>query len=125
MKIHNIIRAFVLIFGGFNLIWGTMLFFYYPKIPYTVISNIIPQALWAITFLTSGVLMFYSAIKQKVNLAYAMMLVGLFIKSVWEVGLLLRLNFGGTPPLIILWGLAFCIQFATVIYFKEIPDERV
>lgn len=124
MKLDMRTRATVLVFAVFNLAWGIMLFFYYPDIPYVVISHIIPQAVWAAIFSLSGLLLLYGGIKQHCWIAYYLMIVGLFVKTLWEVGLLFRLSDGGTPPLVLLWGLAFSLQFFSVLFFKEIPDEH-
>lgn len=125
MKLDSRTRTTVLVFATFNLAWGIMLYFYYPKIPYTVISNLIPQIVWALVFSLSGLLMLYGGIRQHCKVSYYMMISGLFVKSLWEVGLLFRLQEGGTAPLVLLWGLAFSLQFFSVLYFREEPDVRV
>lgn len=119
MKLDPRTRASVLSFAVFNIAWGVMLFFYHPKIPYTVISDIIPQLVWALIFTISGVLLLWGGVRQRCGIAYYMMITGLFVKCMWEVGLLFRLQDGGTPPLVLLWGLAFSLQFFSVMYFKE------
>lgn len=124
MKLDPRTRATVLTFALFNVAWGVMLFFYYPRIPYTVISDYIPQVVWAVLFLVSGLLLFVGGAKQYSKLAYVFMITGLFVKSLWEVGLLFRLQQGGTAPLVLLWGLAFSLQFFAVLFFKETPDDR-
>lgn len=124
MKLDPRTRATVLTFAMFNIAWGVMLFFYYPRIPYTVISHYIPQIVWAVLFLLSGLLLLAGGLKQYCKLAYVLMIIGLFTKSLWEVGLLFRLREGGTAPLVLLWGLAFSLQFFAVLFFKEAPDER-
>lgn len=123
MKLDPRTRATVLCFAVFNIAWGVMLFFYSPRISYTVISHLIPQVVWGVIFLISGLLLLYGGVRQKTGLAYYLMIIGLFIKCMWEVGLLFRLQDGGTPPLVLLWGLAFSLQFFSVMYFKEVPHE--
>lgn len=123
MKLDPRIRASVLSFAVFNLAWGVMLFFYHPSIPYTVISHIIPQLVWAVIFFLTGILLFYGGLRHRTGLSYYMMIAGLFVKCMWEVGLLFRLQDGGTPPLVLLWGLAFSLQFFSVMYFKEAHES--
>lgn len=119
MKLDPRTRATVLTFAIFNIAWGVMLFFYYPRIPYTVISDYIPQVVWAVIFTISGLLLLYGGIRQRCGVAYYMMITGLFVKSLWEVGLLFRIQDGGTAPLILLWGLASSLQFFSVMFFRS------
>lgn len=125
MKLDTRTRTTVLVFAAFNIAWGIMLFFCHPRVPYTVISDVIPQAAWAVIFSISGALLLWGGIRHHLRTAYVFMIAGLFIKCLWEVGLLFRLQDGGTPPLVLLWGLAFSLQFFSVMYFKETPDERL
>lgn len=124
MKLDTRTHTTVLVFAVFNIAWGTMLFFYHPRVPYTVISNVIPQIVWAFIFSISGALLLWGGIRHHLRVAYVFMIIGLFVKSLWEVGLLLRLQDGGTPPLVLLWGLAFSLQFFAVMYFREAPRDR-
>lgn len=124
MRLDPRTRATVLSFAVFNIAWGIMLFFYYPNIPYTVISDVIPQSAWALVFFLSGVLLLYGGVRQRIGISYYMMIAGLFIKGIWEGGLLFRLQEGGTPPLVLLWGLAFSLQFFSLLYFKEFPYDH-
>lgn len=106
-------------FAVFNLAFGTTLFFYYPKVPFVTISPIIPQAVWACTFLLSGVIMTYGVLDKNIRLLWYLMLVGLFVKSSWEVGLLFRVFDGGAIIWTEMWGFLFYIQLLSVVYFNR------
>lgn len=108
-------------FAVFNTAIGVTLFFYYPKVPFSVISPLIPQAVWAGIFLATGLVMSFAVLKKKYRLLWHMMIVGLFIKTMWEIGLLLRIPNGGTLFTAEIWGLIFYIQFWGVTHF----DRRI
>lgn len=104
-------------FTVFNLVIGTTLFFYYPKIAFSVISSSIPQQIWAIIFLASGVIMAYGLFAKRYRFLRYMMVFGLFLKMCWEIGLLLRLTNGGGVLSVELWGMIAYLQLLGVIYF--------
>lgn len=120
VKLLSHTRAFVIVFGVFNLIWGITLFFYYPNVPLTIVSPLIAQPIWAISFLLSGLLMLYGGIRQRPELSRWMMITGLFMKGMWEVGLGLRLNQGGGVALMEVWGALAGLQFFTLYYFRSV-----
>lgn len=105
-------------FMVFNLVIGTTLFFYYPKVAFSVISPSIPQPLWASIFLLSGVLMAYGLFKKHFVFLRYMMIFGLFLKVMWEIGLLFRLSNGAGVLSVELWGMIAYFQFLGVIYFN-------
>lgn len=105
-------------FGVFNLVIGTTLLFYYPKTPFAIVSPSIPQPLWATVFLSSGILIFYGLFKMNLYFLRYMMIFGLFLKVMWEIGLLYRLTNGGGVISVELWGMIAYLQFLAVIYFN-------
>lgn len=105
-------------FGVFNLLIGTTLYFYYPKNALTVVSSSIPQPLWASVFLTSGVLIFYGLWKMNLEFLRYMLIFGLFLKIMWEIGLIVRLSNGGGIISAELWGMIAYLQLLAVIYFN-------
>lgn len=58
-------------------------------------------------------------IEKRIASLWYMMIFGLFIKAMWEVGLLLRTLNGGTLFTAELWGLIFYLQLLGVIYFNR------
>lgn len=118
MTLNPLIRRILEGFAVFNVVIGITLFFYYPKTAFVIVSPSIPQPLWAIVFLLSGMALFYGL--AKINLVFLryMMILGLFIKAMWEVGLLFRLNRGGGVLSVELWGMIAYLQFIAVIYFN-------
>lgn len=105
-------------FMVFNLVIGATLFFYYPKVAFSVISPSIPQPLWASIFLLSGVLMAYGLFKKHFVFLRYMMIFGLFLKVMWEIGLLFRLSNGAGVLSVELWGMIAYFQLLGVIYFN-------
>lgn len=104
-------------FTVFNLGIGVTLFFYYPKIAFEVISPSIPQPFWATIFLLSGFIMAYGLFSRKYILLRQMMIFGLFLKTMWEIGLLFRLAHGAGVLSVELWGMIAYLQLLGVIYF--------
>lgn len=122
MKLNPWIHHTLLGFGIFNLGIGITLFFYYPRIPFTVISSTIPQPLWAIIFLVSGLVMFWGLLTHHYKLLRWLMVFGLFVKLMWEMGLIFRLSEGGAIFAVELWGMIAYMQLLGVIYFNpEVP----
>lgn len=105
-------------FMVFNLVIGTTLFFYYPKVAFSVISPSIPQPLWASIFLLSGLLMGYGWFKKHYLFLRYLMIFGLFLKTAWEIGLIVRLSDGGGVVSVELWGMIAYFQLLGVIYFN-------
>lgn len=105
-------------FTVFNLVIGTTLFFYYPKVAFSVISPSIPQPIWASIFLLSGVLMAYGLFMSHYRFLRYMMVFGLFLKVMWEIGLLFRLSNGAGVLSVELWGMIAYFQLLGVVYFN-------
>lgn len=112
---------FITAFTAFNIIIGITLFFYYPRIPLTVVSPTIPQGLWATIFLLSGLLTGYGIIKKHFKLLWTLMMLGVFVKSMWEIGFIIRYFAGGSLLQTEIWGLLSWVQILLVIHF----DRRV
>lgn len=122
MKLNSWIRRTLEGFGVFNLAIGITLFFWHPVIPFTVISPIIKQTVWAGIFLASGLFMFFGLLTNRLKLLRYLMIFGLFIKMAWEIGLLIRIRDGGTAFLVELWGMIAYLQLLGVIYFN--PEDH-
>src|SRR3982750_2865038 len=118
MKLSPWIHMTLIGFGVFNLIIGTTLFFYYPKVPFTVISPVIPQFVWASIFLVSGIVMLVGLAKHYYKLLRYLMIFGLFLKMMWEIGLLFRILDGGTIFAVELWGMIMYLQLLGVVFFN-------
>jgi len=118
MKLNPWIHYTLVGFATFNVVLGTTLFFYYPPIALTVVSPSIPQPLWASIFLASGLLMFYGLYARLPRLLRYMMIFGLFMKTMWEIGLLFRLGNGGGVIAVELWGMIAYMQLLGVVYFN-------
>lgn len=123
MKLNPWIHHTLVGFGVFNLAIGLTLFFWYPKIPLTVVSPTIPQDAWGIVFLLSGLIMFLGLFRNDYRLLRYMMVFGLFLKLMWEIGLLFRIREGGALFLVELWGMIAYLQLLGVIYFN--PEKHL
>lgn len=117
MKLNPWIARTLQGFTVFNLAIGVTLFFYYPKVAFTVISAGIPQPLWASIFMASGLIMAYGLLTHKYHFLRHMMVFGLFLKTLWEIGLLFRLSNGAGILSVELWGMIAYLQLLGVIYF--------
>lgn len=118
MKLNPWVQRTLQGFTVFNMVIGTTLFFYYPKTPFSVISPSIPQPLWACVFLLSGVLMAYGLFMNRYRFLRYMMIFGLFLKVMWEIGLLFRLSNGAGVLSVELWGMIAYFQLLGVVYFN-------
>ena len=112
-------------FGLFNIVIGVTLLFYYPKVPFTVISPLIPQVLWALIFIMSGIITLVAMLRRVYWVAYYMMIIGLFIKVMWEIGFAFRILNGGTVFSVELWGMIAYFQFLGVIYFNPVAHDEL
>lgn len=118
MKLNPWIHHTLLGFAVFNVGIGLTLFFWYPRIPLTVVSPTIPQSAWGIVFLISGLVMLFGLFRNSLRLLRFMMILGLFVKIMWEIGLLFRIREGGALFLVELWAMIAYLQFLGVIYFS-------
>lgn len=118
MKLNPWIHNTLIGFGVFNIAIGITLFFWYPLVPLTIISPLIRQSIWATIFLLSGLVTLFGLLTNKFRLLRTMMIIGLFIKGLWEIGLLFRIRNGGTIYLAELWGMIAYLQLLGVIYFR-------
>lgn len=118
MKLPHWITGSLWAFGIFNTVIGLYLFTYSPRVALTIISPLIPQYTWATIFLVTGVLIFIGLYKKYFRFLYTLMVAGLFIKLMWETGLILRIQFGGTLFTAILWGMIAFWQILVVKYFR-------
>src|SRR5579872_4583907 len=117
MKLNPWIHHTLVGFGVFNSLLGVTLFFWYPRVPFDIISPLIPQALWATVFVLTGLLMLYGLYIRSLRLLRDMMIFGLFIKFMWEIGLLFRLDKNGGILSVELWGMIAYLQLLAVVYF--------
>lgn len=121
MKLNAWIHHTLIGFGIFNIMIGLTLFFWYPQVQLTVVSPFIPQGVWGTVFLISGLVILWGLYIHNLKLLWYTMVFGLFIKAMWEIGLVFRLNNGGTPLVPEVWGMLAYLQFLAVIFFK--PDS--
>lgn len=125
MKLNPWIHYNLLGFGIFNCVMGIILFFYYPSIPLTVISSSIPQIVWALLFIGSGIVTLIGIRSKWLYTLRYVMSFNLFVKMMWEVGLLLRIAQGGNLFIASLWAMVAFEQFLVVIFFNPIHYERI
>lgn len=118
MRLNPWIHHTLVGFGVFNLLIGTTLLFWYPKVPLSIVSSIIPQSLWASVFILSGLTMLYGLYTHNLRLLRYLMVFGLFLKLMWEIGLLFRLGSSGGILSVELWGMIAYLQLLGVIYFS-------
>ena len=123
LKLHPWIHYILLGFGVFNLMIGITLFFWYPKVPLSVVSPLIPQDVWASIFLLSGLVFMFGLLRGLLPLLRSMMVFGLFIKIMWEIGLLFRLHDGTGILSVELWGMIAYLQLLAVVFFSPKKDQ--
>lgn len=112
------------LFAAFNIIAGVLM--YNGSILYTVkLITVIPIRLWAIAFLTLGLLMLYSIIRNNWKLTQTMHTAGIIVKSYWICELLGSWLLGSSPFALIVWALVLGIQVIVLKYFgaeTKFPD---
>lgn len=79
-------------FGIFSMLLGLGLFFYKSKLSLLTINSIITTQVWGATFFIVGAIMIYALFSKKNVLMRQLMLVSLFLKSAWEIALLIGLK---------------------------------
>lgn len=124
-SVHEVLRYDISILAH-SMSWGfaasnLLLFlgFVTLKAPISLIiaNSVLTTTLWAYIFGVLGVIMVYSLLVKKYKILRYSMLIGVFIKMVWLIALLLRIQLGGSLLIVVLWALVTYTQFSLYIFF--------